>query len=346
VFLEKASPGGDDRGIGGVRRFAPVSNRAYSFTRERIRGVKGGHMHATIRKRLFFAALVAACAGLATGCHSVPSTRRAAALDDLATFTQAAPRYWGKKGAACPSSTKRIAIVEFSVDYVSEKLLSPSLAQPTFGGIDYTTEGFILTTIGFWRTKTAFDEPLKSALPTEMYEIFVRELERRGYSVVPLEEVRRAEAYSRLAAEKPGASSLWQWLSVVTTDTGNAKKMQVYPAEGLVTIRNANGAKVEDVEAALASEVGADACIRARFRVGLYDRRATVERGSRIFIWTPMGGEELWASTSLQSYEQVADKGEFKAFQGRVHTVDSAKYREAIGEIFPVFVDMALIRMK
>ena len=303
-------------------------------------------MHAISRSRLLFAALVAACAGLAAGCHSVPSTRRAGELDDPAKLTQAAPHYWEKKGTACPSSAKRIAIIEFSVDYVSEKLLSPSKAQPKVSGIDYSTSGFVLTTIGVWKNKTTFDESFKTALPEEMYEIFVRELESHGYSVVPLEEVRKAEAYSRLAAEKPGASSFWQRLSIAGSDTGTTKKMQVYPAEGLVTIKGTGGAKVEDVEAALAKEIGADATIRARFRVGLYDQRATVERGSWIFIRTTTGAQELTASMSLESEEEVAGKGEFKAFQGRIYKVDSAKYRAAIGEIFPAFVDMALVQTK
>jgi len=279
---------------------------------------------------------------LSAGCHAIPQTPHAAKLDDPGMLATSAPLYWHNHRLPVLPAGAKIALVEFSVEYVEEKLESPTKAQPVIFGTEYGITGLALTAVGVSKTRLELDGKAMPLLPDEMHDIFVRELESYGLTVLPDADVRKCASYALFTCWKPGSAYLLQRLDFTGSDTGNAKQLPVYPSEGHIAVKGARNMYVKDAEAALLKECGADAVVRARFRVGLYKGRAAVERGSKVFVTTASGSGELRAVRSLVSESAIAEKGSFKLFRGTVYSPEWDRFRSAILETFPPYASMAV----
>lgn len=275
---------------------------------------------------------------LVAGCHAAPKTIEGA--DKLAAAPAAA--YWEADHVPALGPGAKIAIVEFSIAYVTEKIESPTEAQPEVFAADYGATGFVLTNAGVGKVTLSVDRSLMAALPNEFYCVFTDQLKSSGYEVLPAETVRAAKSFAAFKSFEPGFSHFGQRLNPMGADTGNIKATKVYPADGLIILKNAGRLPVADAEWNLANELGADAVMRVRFRAGLYRGRPTLESGSRITVTTKTASGSLHSTRSIVSQECICEKGPFKLFRGKVYSPDAARYRECLASIFPWYSGLAL----
>jgi|GEM_PF-2470621 len=300
-----------------------------------------------VLRKAGLAAFVLLAVGMASGCHSAPQTMRAVNLEGE-TKIASAGEFWERRGLGPigAGGGRRVAIIEFSVEYVTEKLEFPGKSQPKVFGTQYGMTGFAATSVGIGRTQAVFDGELKRKLPGALYGQFEGELKRAGYDVTAMEKVAGARAYSSFKTRKAGPSGLARWLDIGGNDTGNPKKIESYPAEGLQVIKGEGSKEFNAAAADIMNELQADVVLAAKVRLGLFAGRASVEQGSRIWAVTATESGQLWARRSLLSEEPVAQKGKWRLFRGRVYEIDGDRYRAAMEKLFPAYVSLAPVELR
>jgi hypothetical protein len=288
--------------------------------------------------RFVFLSVVLVLAIFFAGCHAAPKSMPDP--DKLATAP--ASEYWKADRVPQIRAGAKLAILEFSVEYVTEKIESPTESQPEIFAADYGAAGFVLTSAGVGKKTLSLDKELMASLPNEFYSVFVDELREAGYEVVPTETLRAAKSFKYFKSFKPGFSHAGQRLNPMGADTGNIKATKVHPADGLIVLKNAGRMRIADAEASLAQELGADAVMRVRFRVGLFRGRPTIEAGSKITVTTIGATGSIHSTRSIVSEKCICEKGSFRFFRGLVYTPDVAQYRECLVPMFPWYSRMAV----
>jgi len=263
-----------------------------------------------------------------------------AAREQAARAKENAPLGEGSVAAGVPQPP-RIAIVEFTVEYVTTKLETPFKQQAVAGATEFGYIGLPVTLLGVGRKRIIFDNDLKTYLPDKLYNIFVSEMENAGYAILPAGAVRQAPAYSDFVTLAPGSAKPLEFLNVVGSDTGRTKNVEYWPAQGLSTIVGARRGSVNKIERQVIAQTGADAALRIRVRVGVWYGFASLERETRVEVTTPEHSGKITAKRSLVSDQIVIDKSKFKVFQGVVYPVKTNLYTEAMAKMFPAYVKMA-----
>lgn len=294
-------------------------------------------------------ALAALVAGL-SACHPAPKAYTDLDLSTSQAVAEAAAEHWrvDDAAAALPSAPATIAVLEFNVQYVKEELRSMLGKQQAVAGVhEFSMVGGGLNIIGIGRHQIRFDQELRRDLPRDLYDQFVAQLQADGYTVLPVTAVREAEAYQMIDPAEPGSGDFLMLLNLVGGDTGRVKQFEVWPMPDLLGIEGVQGGDMADLEAAVLEQTGADALIRAQFRVGTYDRYAAVEGDSVIELVVPGRDNKPLAvqargKRSLVGAEPVVSEKQFKLLRGDVHTVDSDAFRAAVARIFPVYADLGL----
>jgi hypothetical protein len=274
------------------------------------------------------------------GCRTAPETLGAADLRGADAPADTASEYWKQEGAPPmgEAGSRRVAIVEFSVEYVTVKHESPFQSQFMAGAPPVTPVTAGLAVSGLQRRQVSFGESLCAELPDELYAMFVAQLVERGFFVLSPERVCGSRAYQRFETAAMDDGSFLQRLNYVSSDTGSIKKMVAYPASGYRLVGEANDGDAEEVELALLDEVGADLALRVRVRVGVYRGHATVERGTVVNVLSRDATGSLNAERSLLSDVEVIDDKRFKAVKGQTVTVDALSYRSAMRRVFPPYM--------
>ncbi len=294
------------------------------------------------RDGILVVASVFVCISL-LGCHAAPMTYSAADLQSAKTRARVAHLYWARNNvpARWEQRYRRVAIVDFSVEYVTAKIEVPGEQQPTFSPPAVAPAQIGIEFGGLFRKQSNYEPSLYQELADELHAMFTSELATRGFELLPAAEICGARAYQRLRTQERDDGSILQEFNLIGSDAGRVKQMVTYPATGYRIVSGAGQGDIEDVELALLDELGADVALRIHVRVGVYHGRASVERGSIIWVLARDVVGNLTAEKSLLSDELVVEAEGFVPIQGQACAVDSRKYLEALRQLFPPYISMA-----
>lgn len=296
--------------------------------------------------RAFVWGLVALLPLTLIGCG--PKKYDAAAMSNPGLAVDQAGKYWKKNGwwSMPENAGKKVAIVEFNVEYV--------LARDHKYGNNQLNLATLARVAGVGRRNYEFPEELKTSLPNELYDMFVAELTRQGFTVVPKATVSAAPALAKVNEGEEGAKKSG-------TSESEQGKVQLYSVDGLPRAHagflSFNAGGNYQAHAMVVHQVGADIGLRVKMRVGLHKGKATADEQSTIDVITGVStyeglGGKLNASakvignvSSKQTlyYEvPVVDDKKFEAFKGDVYVVNADDYRDAISKMFPAFAAMGV----
>ncbi|MDX2017007.1 MAG: hypothetical protein SFY95_05115 [Planctomycetota bacterium] len=301
-----------------------------------------------IARSLIALAGVLGLASALGGCHSAPPTLTQAKLATDADVNARAKEYWVNEGLTFkpkPGQKPRVVIAEFSVEVVTVKLLGLLGSRPVVGADEFSITGGALTLLGVGKEQAELKVETMKALPDRLLPMFEKELEARGYEVLPRLQVQGAPSYLALQGLEPTEAYGLQAINVVGSDTGRPKEVVVYPATGLKTLR-------EDLPRekmrALLAETGSDLALRVRIRVGVDEGRATVERDSIVrAVWADSAGTAFGQLKSLKSIRSDAEiaKKEFTPIKGDVWMVNDTLYQSELARMFRLYARMGARQM-
>ncbi len=291
--------------------------------------------------------LLSCCAlFVGSGCHTAPVAFRSDQLDTESKRRQLAADYWRRFGLPTDLQLEgaRVVVSEFIVEFVTEKRESGGLIskRQSIVNVPTTLVGAGLEASGINRKVIEYGTSLPQSLPDEMYDMFVTVLRERGCAVIAPEVVVSSETYEQIASRDTDGTPFLQRLNPIASDTGRVMKAVFRPAKGLKVLAADDLAAVEQAEMALVTELEADISIRARFRLGVFDGRASFDRGAMVLITGPRLAGSLASTRSLLSEEEVVAAREFIPVKGDVSKVDAQRYRATVLELFPFFVSMGL----
>ena len=274
---------------------------------------------------------------MATGCHQPPVKLSEANLDSPANMKEAAGTYWEPDPQRIPpTGYQRLALVEFAVEFVTEKLESLSDNQPGVVIHEFIPIGFVTSLAGAGRIRIQMDEELRREFPDEMYAYFEKALKAEGIQLVPMEEIRATEAFKKLTLGKPGHTDLGHAFNVAGTDVGVPRLLVIEPAKGFDVILGTNDLRtIEEVEQDLIKEVKADAALRVRFRVGVYRQFASIEKWSILRVTKAGAAGYHFAERSLISDEKVVAKEDFLPVAGIIKHLDADQFCQAVRKLYP-----------
>jgi hypothetical protein len=295
--------------------------------------------------------VVAALAAAVAGCGG-PTKYEQAQFSDASAIHKQAGGYWKRDGfwGGLPASVNKVAITEFSVEYVTQnKNKSGASAISILGAAEM---------MGMGKRKRVFTEEFKEQFPARMYEGFVAALKEEGIEAAPMEAVTGHPAFKELSGAKPGKS-------FGASGKYNSAKIEVYPVAGLPVVDDGwfKGVGNAKAEAALVYETGSQAGLRVRIRVALDDDgRAVLDAGSTIrAIYDPQkttagfdkqtvyymkGSGTTWSKAAMRDDVPVITAKEFKAFQGDVYTIDGPKFEASILRMYPAYARMAAATLR
>lgn len=257
---------------------------------------------------------------IGSGCSASPDYLRPADLDTSAKISRHADSTWSRQGPTSlhRSAGKTIAVVEFSVEFVTERIETAPQS-------------------GVRNRRTDFAEGLKAELPGALYLGFVEQLTDLGHTVLHTTTINRSVAFGRCRGSAIGQAAPTIRLQMPDSDLGRPKLLQRYPIDGLVCI-DVDQTKMEQTEIELLRELDADIAIRAHIRIGVHQGRATIERGSVIGLTTRHEITTLVSERSAMSDEQVA------ALHGQTYAVNTIALRKAVDQLWGGYLEMALRR--
>ncbi len=240
-----------------------------------------------------------------TGCAE-PSLGRGGTSRDVVDVGALAKAFWSVRAPLEyePIESPRIAIVEFTVEYVSS------------------------AETGEART-VDFGTGMRLELPGVLYQGFVAELPEFDRHSVPLATVSGAAAYKNLEGVGIADVSL-----APTPEDGNTR----YPVDGLLCLTG-DEARTDAVLVDLIGEVEADLGLLVRQRVGVRDGRASIEYGSTFRVVAAGGSGMVESNLTLVSAESVVEEEP----DSQVMAIDSKRFVRAIQRLFGPCIAMALV---
>lgn len=277
------------------------------------------------------------------GCHEPAARLSEANLGDSAKLKAAAATYWEQdESNVPPTGYRKVALLEFAVEYVTEKLESLADNQPGVVIHEFIPIGFVTSMAGAGRIRIQIDEQLRKELPDEMLQHFEKELKAEGLDLIPQESIRSTAAFKKLKLGEPGHTDLGHAFNVAGTDVGVPRLLVIEPASGFdVILGTTDGRTVEKVEQDLIKEIDADAALRVRVRVSVYRQFASIEKWSIVRVTKEGASGYHFAARSLISDETVVGKEDFLPVAGIIKTIDTDKYRQAIKTLYPPYLTMA-----
>jgi hypothetical protein len=245
-----------------------------------------------------------------------PPIASAADLTDANVQAKYANAYW--KRHSVPNMRqygyKRIAVVEFAVEFVTSKREESDTKH------------------------ISYSQYLYDNLPTELHNIFCQELRSHDLTVVSPQTLRGSRSYARFEVAPDGYEPSMDGAHYSSSDTGRVKKIKIYSADGLKIIKGAGTDDIEDAEADLLKELSADVALRVRIRVGFFNGHASIERGSVVWVLSKDVAGNLTADRSLVSDIEVVE-----STKGSTIDIFVPRYEQAMREMFPAFIAMAFM---
>ncbi|MEZ6242265.1 MAG: hypothetical protein R3B57_04410 [Phycisphaerales bacterium] len=267
------------------------------------------------------------------GCKAAPRT-----LSESSEQRLDADAYWVSHSAArLPASDqpRSIALAEVVVEFVTSKNQAGGRQQAAF--IPPHPIFLAASAAGVGRKNVEFPEDASRRIADHIADALVTVLRDHGLAPIANDLVVDADAYAALQPLAEGEPRDVREINLAATDTGRVREMRQLPALG-TRIVTATNHDADTADAALLTELGVDAVLRATIRVGVYLERASLEEGSRITLTTPAGVTHLAARRSLLSDDPVLDESS----DSTNLKIDPQAYLDAIDATAPAFLRMAL----
>ena len=160
-----------------------------------------------------------------------------------------------------------------------------------------------------------------------------------------MDRVVSAGAYSKYEFRPADANPIVRHNTPISSSAGKIRVTAIYPAPGLKVVTGPSG-EVEKIDQELAKELGVDAVLRAHFRVGVYQGRASVEMGSVFYISSSDVSGELESRRSLASDQSVLRNYGYTPTISGIYDVSEEIYLEAINNLFQNYAALATEALK
>jgi hypothetical protein len=256
---------------------------------------------------------------------------------------QAATKYWRRNNfpRLGKSDSRRVALVDFTVEYVTELLEAPKRQGPTD---KQEKPEDIARRLGRFETrKIIFDSDFQHQLTAEIYAMLVRELEKTTRQIVPTTEIIATHAYQRAKTVAGPQTVLIGEIHRSDPERTYPRKVLVHAASGLRIFKKTPDDRAAQIAVDLLKEIDADVAVRARFRVGIHRGRATIERDSRIWVLSRRVRGNMILERSLISDNSVVTDEDFRLVNPEKYTVDSDKYLATMRRLFPILLELGFV---
>lgn len=277
-----------------------------------------------------------------TACHATPLHIDEFRLSGSTTPTSA--DYWAAETRSDLQiqSGMRVAIVEFCVEFVTEKLKAPFARQPVARPDQVLPLGSLISLVGIGCERIDVDGATLDHVTEDLYAHFCGLLRERGLTVLDRRRVVDAPAYAALrrnARDDAARSLLWQG------DTGRVRDVSLTSMPPLSAIEDnafEDAAALELAQVALLAQTGADVALRVRWRVGIDEGYPSFEAGSLLAAVGRDGTDTLLRSRRalLASRLAVVDQ-EFELFDGQVVSLDGQRLHAGLHEVLEPYVTLA-----
>ncbi len=276
-----------------------------------------------------------------TGCRSAPTNLDAGLETDRQVTTQAGD-FWRRDSLpplhGYDGVDPQHAMIEFAVEFVQEKVETP-FGNQVFA-VPPSLFGIGAETIGFGKKQVEFSIADRDRLAALAYRIFVDEMTRRNFSLVPQRLVQDVPAMDRFVTAERGSSGLLLKINFLASDTGRTREVRIVPAPGFGVITNSRGGDVTAVERTVREQLGVERVIRVRLRLGVYRGYASFEAGSTMRVVGRDYEGVLTAQRSLLSADPVVE-ADFTLLRGDVYRVDGDAFAQAMQKTLPTFIGLA-----
>lgn len=276
------------------------------------------------------------------GCHAPPVVMRPGATYGATVPWGRRDALWREIGPQCelrPGS--RVAILECSVEFVTQKHVTPGDRQPMVGG-PLGAASALVDLSGVFRRRVSYPRDVLLDFPRDVLEAAVFILEENGMRVVDPDAVANARGYRHLVRSSGEHSLPAYQLNPKGSDVGRVSEFLVYPAWPLRVLHTRSDSLIETAERAVHLELALDATVKIRLRVGMYRGRATIEQGSQILVSTAESTRRLLAERSVVSGLPVGRYDDYELVAGHEYTVDWPSFRAALGAMLPVYLSAGL----
>ncbi|MCE9591518.1 MAG: hypothetical protein K8S99_13450 [Planctomycetes bacterium] len=295
------------------------------------------------------AVLAGASMGLLTGCHQPPRPQSTYHEADLSVPSSSSgvdvnSAIWdrGKLPNLGVHEGKRVAIVQFEVEFVTSAWEAPPWVPASPDQTEEPKKARQLRLEAFQRKTITYPPGFEKQMADELYAMLVTELEKHGRSVVPVREMRASQVYNRLkrydGAQSRGMDTAYR----ADPDMSYPNGVVVCPGGGLGSVDGSDAGPIEEVAIALLKELNADVAAAARLRVSVFRGRATIERGSKVWLLS----RDVYGTgamvRSLASDRGVVVQPEFHAVYPNRYDIDADAYRAAMQKMFPALITLVL----
>ena len=277
-------------------------------------------------------------AAVMIGCKKPPDTYRESELADPEIVRLASTKYWRRTNfpRLTMSDSRRVAMVDFTVEFVTEMLEAPTWKGPD--DEEEKPEAKALRLGHFKPKKVIFDSDFRQQLTDEIYAILVRELEKTSRQIVPAAEITASQSYQLAKTVAGPQTMLLGQIHREDPDFSYPRKVLVHAAGGLRIFKKTPNDRAAQIAVALLREIGADVAVRARFRVGVHRGRATIKRGSRVWVLSRRVRGNMILKRTLLSDTRVVTDDDFRLVNPDDYTVDSEKYLATMRRLFPTLL--------
>lgn len=234
-----------------------------------------------------------------------------------------------------------VAILECSVEFITMKHESPGDNQPMIGGPIGATSALVDLS-GVFRKRVDYPSDFLLDFPREVHDSIVFVLEENGISVTDPNEVAGTFAYEDLVRSPIQQSWATHHLNPMGSDAGRVTEFRVYPSWPLRVLHESSDSLIDSAERAVRMELAADATLRLRLRVGIYQGRVSIDQGSEIIIAAAGSRQRIVADRSVVSGRLVAHADEYEFVSGQEYIVDWPEFRRAIHAMLPAYLTAGL----
>ena len=275
-----------------------------------------------------------------SGCEQTQKSYGEGELADPQVRSVAAHDYWQRHNlpALRAEDSRRVAIVDFTVEFVTESLEAPPYAGPADPPETPEQRGKRLES--YKAKEIVFQPEVRDQITRDLYDMLTRALQERSREIVPTSQVVSTRAYQSVKTIAGPQTVLLDESKGEDPDAGLPRKVIVQAAPGMQIFKKTPDDQAAESAVALLKEVGGDVAVRAQIRVGVFRGRATIERGSRVWVLSRDVFGDMTLARPLVSDGSVLTDEDFQHVHPDRYVVDSEKYRAALGRLFPTALEL------
>lgn len=279
------------------------------------------------------------------GCYAAP--KKVSQLQPSPTTNPAklAKDYWENTKPDLLPNHGKVAIEEFSVEYVSVSGAQPFERQPLFMPPPIDPIGLAITgslaVSGVGRQSETYEAATMQRITAELYNDFRKNLEDRGLTVVAPAEVNATRAYAKLKTQDKANSSPLRYLQrSFSSDVGRVESSVTVPAPGLRVVVSDWGR--DDTDKKMLEELNASVAASVHLRIVAYRGAAALMQGSTIrIVHRKDGSTTLKSKASLISDNMIVEGGKWEPGAGKKANIDAMMLSTAVHASWPTYLDLA-----